>query len=263
MRLYYEVARRAFQRQLAYRTANLAGLFTNAVFGYLRAAVILALYESRTDVAGYDLPTALSYTWTTQASLMIIALWGWYDIEETIRTGDVVSDLSKPFSYLGYWLARDLGRAAYFLLVRCLPLLVVAVIGFGIRLPDFPLGWLLWLFSLSLATVVSFACRFLVNATAFWTADARGIGTIVMGIVTLLSGFIVPLQWLPSPIAEISLVLPFAGMVQTPADIFVGKVSGAGLVEALGLQLFWATTLLALSQLVVVLATRRVIAQGG
>src|SRR5687767_1843462 len=100
MRLYYEVARRAFQRQLAYRTANLAGLFTNAVFGYLRAAVILALYESRTDVAGYDLPTALSYTWTTQASLMIIALWGWYDIEETIRTGDVVSDLSKPFSYL-------------------------------------------------------------------------------------------------------------------------------------------------------------------
>jgi ABC-2 type transport system permease protein len=194
---------------------------------------------------------------------MIIALWGWYDVEETIRTGDVVSDLSKPFSYLGYWLARDLGRAAYFLLVRCAPLLTVAVVGFGIRLPDFPGGWLLWLFSLTLATVVSFAFRFLVNATAFWTADARGIGTIVMSVVTLLSGFIVPLQWLPSPIAEISLASPFAGMVQTPADIFVGKLQGTELVVALGLQLFWTVALLVLSQLVVVLATRRVIAQGG
>src|SRR5689334_4059449 len=122
MRVYFEVGRRAFQRQLAYRTASLAGFFTNAVFGYLRAAVMFALYEARTDVAGYDLSTAMSYSWTTQSTLMIIALWGWYDVEETIRTGDVVSDLSKPFSYLGYWLARDLGRAAYFLIVRCAPL---------------------------------------------------------------------------------------------------------------------------------------------
>jgi hypothetical protein len=34
MRLYWEVARRAVQRQLAYRTENLAGLFTNAFFGF-------------------------------------------------------------------------------------------------------------------------------------------------------------------------------------------------------------------------------------
>jgi ABC-2 type transport system permease protein len=263
MRVYFEVARRAFQRQLAYRTANLAGFFTNAVFGYLRAAIVLTLYEARTDVAGYDLPTAMAYSWTTQATLMIIALWGWYDVEETIRTGDVVSDLSKPFSYLGYWLGRDLGRAAYFLLVRCAPLLIVAELSFAVRLPDFPLGWALWLASLVLATVVSFAFRFLINTTAFWTADARGIGTIAMGVVTLLSGFIVPLQWLPSPVAEISLALPFAGMVQTPADIFVGKVSGLAVVSALALQAFWAVALLGLSQVVVVLATRRVTAQGG
>ena len=46
MRLYWEVARRAMQRQFAYRTENLAGLVTNAFFGYLRAAVFLAVYQS-------------------------------------------------------------------------------------------------------------------------------------------------------------------------------------------------------------------------
>ena len=263
MRLYYEVARRALQRQLAYRTANLAGFFTNAVFGYLRAAVMMALYAQRTDVGGYDVTAAISYSWATQATLMIIALWGWYEVEETIRSGDVVSDLAKPFSYLGYWLARDLGRAAYFLVVRCLPLLVVAVVGFQIRLPTFPLGWAVWLVSIALATVVSFAFRFLVNATAFWTGDARGLGSIAMGVITLLSGFLVPLQWLPPPFGQISLALPFAGMVQTPADLFVGRLAGADLAAALALQAFWAAALLALAQAVVVLATRRVVAQGG
>ena len=263
MRLYVEVARRAFQRQLAYRTANLAGFFTNAVFGYFRATIILVFYEGQANVGGYDLPTALAYTWTTQATLMIIALWGWYDIEETIRTGDVVSDLSKPFSFLGYWLARDLGRAAYFLLVRCAPLLIVAELVNGIRLPEFPLGWLGWLVSLTLACVVSFCGRFLINTSAFWTADARGIGTIMMGVITMLSGFIVPLQWLPPAIAQVSLALPFAGMVQTPADVFVGKLQGWDLVAGIGLQAFWTVALLAACQIVVLLATRRVVAQGG
>ena len=54
MRLYWEVARRAYQRQLAYRTANFAGLITNAVFGYLRAAVMLALYANQQTIGGYD-----------------------------------------------------------------------------------------------------------------------------------------------------------------------------------------------------------------
>ena len=56
---------------------------------------------------GYDLQGAVTYTWITQAMIMVSSNWGWWDVEETIRTGDVVSDLSKPFSYVGFWLARD------------------------------------------------------------------------------------------------------------------------------------------------------------
>ncbi len=46
MRLYWEVARLAYQRQVTYRTENLAGLFTNVFFGYLRAAVFVAVYRA-------------------------------------------------------------------------------------------------------------------------------------------------------------------------------------------------------------------------
>jgi len=41
------LARLAFQRQFAYRAANLAGLATNVFFGALRAYVLLALFDAQ------------------------------------------------------------------------------------------------------------------------------------------------------------------------------------------------------------------------
>ena len=144
MRLYWEVARRAVQRQLTYRTENLAGLFTNAFFGYLRAAVFVAVYQNANagNVGGYDAQAAVSYTWITQAMIMVVALWGWWDVEETIRTGDVVSDLAKPFAYLGFWLARDVGRAAYFTVFRAAPILLAGQVLFGLHWPSSLGAWL-------------------------------------------------------------------------------------------------------------------------
>lgn len=263
MRLYYEIGRVAFQRQLAYRTANLAGLFTNAVFGYLRAMVFVAAFQARGEIAGYSLADALQFLWATQAFLMVIALWGWYDIDDTIRTGDVISDLSKPFSYLGYWLARDYGRAAYFLLFRGAPIYVVGVLTFGISVPATLERWVATAVSLWLAVTVSFGWRFLLNMTAFWTIDSRGISLLAMAVATLLSGLIVPLPFLPDGVREIALALPFAAILQTPADVMVGRVDGAELVWRLTLQALWAVGFLIAAQLVVRAATRRVIVQGG
>lgn len=42
MRLYTEVARRSFRRYAAYRGATVAGIFTNTVFGFIKAYVLIA-----------------------------------------------------------------------------------------------------------------------------------------------------------------------------------------------------------------------------
>lgn len=55
MRLYWEVARRAFRRYATYRTATYAGIFTNAIFGLIQAYVLLAVYRRRADVTTHDL----------------------------------------------------------------------------------------------------------------------------------------------------------------------------------------------------------------
>src|SRR5688572_7941423 len=126
--VYLAFARLAFRRQLAYPTANLAGLCTNAFFGYLRASVFTAVFlavPAQSEIGGYDAQAATSYVWITQALIMVVHLWGWWLVETTIRTGDVVHDLARPISFLGYWLARDVGRALYFVLFRGLPTLLI------------------------------------------------------------------------------------------------------------------------------------------
>jgi ABC-type uncharacterized transport system permease subunit len=70
----------AFQRQLAYRFANLSGLVTNGFFGLLRAYVIIALFGARPAVAGYSIGDAITYTGLAQALIAYIALWGWWDL---------------------------------------------------------------------------------------------------------------------------------------------------------------------------------------
>ena len=60
MHLYLELAKKAAQRQLAYRQANLAGLLTNLFFGALRAYVLIALYGARPEIAGYTLTAAVT-----------------------------------------------------------------------------------------------------------------------------------------------------------------------------------------------------------
>jgi ABC-2 type transport system permease protein len=263
MRLYWEVARRAVQRQLTYRTENLAGLFTNAFFGYLRGAFLLAIYRTTSDVAGYDASAALTYAWITQALIMVVALWGWWDVELTIRSGDVVSDLSKPFSYLGFWIARDLGRAAYFVVFRALPILVCGQLVFGLRWPSSVGAWLAFLCATVLSVLVSFGFRFLLNVSAFWTTDARGLGSLALAASMLLGGFVVPLRFFPDWLQGVLLALPFASMVQAPSDLFVERLQGWDVLPVLGQQAMWAVVLLASAQLVTQLATRRVAIQGG
>jgi ABC-2 type transport system permease protein len=263
MRLYWEVARRAYQRQVTYRTENLAGLFTNVFFGYLRAALFVAVYQSTSSVGGYGEQGAITYAWLTQAMIMIVALWGWWDIELTIRTGDVVSDLAKPFSYVGFWLARDFGRAAYFTIFRAAPVLVAGQILFGLQWPSTPLVWLMFAVSLLLAQLVSFGFRFLLNVSAFWTMDARGLGQVALAATMFLGGFVIPIRFFPDWLQPLVLALPFAAITQTPADIFVERVRGSALAVTLALQVFWAIVMLLAAQLLTLRATRRVIIQGG
>ncbi len=263
MRLYWEVARRGYHRFATYRAATIAGVLTNSAFGFLRAYVLLALFTSRTVVGGYDRSDAVTYVFLGQGLLAAISLWGWWEVALAIRSGDIITQLSRPFDLQGYWLAQDLGRALYHSVFRGIPPFILGALVFDLRFPDSPLVWLAFALSVVLAVCVSFALRFIINLLAFWLFDYKGVGALATGVWTFLSGFAVPIAFFPGTLRTVAEWLPFRAFLQIPIDIFLGKQSSLELVGVLALQLFWAVVLLGLGRLVLAAALRRVVIQGG
>src|SRR2546427_1655967 len=142
LRFYIEVARTAFRRQLIYRWSNLAGLLTNIFFGAIFSYLIIALYHARPVTAGYNVHDILRYTWLVQAMVMVVLPFGWYDLMLVIRSGEVVSDLSKPCDFYWYWFSREAGRNLYYLLFRGLPTYLAGMLLFGFGAPG---DWKRWL----------------------------------------------------------------------------------------------------------------------
>lgn len=263
MRLWWEVARRGFRRYATYRGATLAGVFTNTVFGFIRAYVLLALFAAVPRVGGYDSSDALTYTFLVQGLIMPLYLWGWMEIAETVQSGQIATDLYRPLDYQLYWLFQDLGRAAYHALMRGVPPFLLAALVFDLRLPVHAHTWIAFLVSVLMAVCVSFAMRFMVNLSAFWIIDVRGVHALGAAMWTALSGFLLPIAFFPDAARSVIRSLPFVAMIEFPVDVFLERVQGTDLATTLLGQAAWAVVLLGLGRVMLDRATRKLVLQGG
>ncbi|MFE1403740.1 ABC transporter permease [Streptomyces sp. NPDC058770] len=266
MRLYAVVAAGGFRRYATYRTATAAGVFTNTVFGFIMTYTYVALWDERPRLGGYDMPQALTYVWLGQALLMTCAMMGGGfedELIERIRTGDVAVDLYRPADLQLWWLAGDLGRAAFHLLGRGVAPMLLGSLAFELALPTSPAVWSAFLVSVTLGVVVSFAIRYLVALSAFWLLDGAGVSQMTSLAGLFFSGMLLPLTLFPGVLGEVARVLPWSSLLQVPADVLLGKHTGWGLVEAYAFQGGWALALLLAGRLLQSVATRRVVVQGG
>ena len=257
------MAQRGFARWAAYPGAAAAGIFTNTVFGFIRAFILLALYEQRDTIGGYDARAAVTYVWVGQALLMTVWFWGWLEIATRIRSGDIASDLVRPVHPLRAALAFDIGRAAYHSIVRGVPPFVIGALFFPVIVPTQPLVWLAFLLSVALAVVVSFYFRVLYNVVGFWTTDIRGVMMLGGIVANLFSGFLIPVSFFPDWLAAIARATPFPSIVQTPIDIFVGATAGVAAVNAILVQAMWILVLAVGARVAFAAGVRRLVVQGG
>jgi ABC-2 type transport system permease protein len=267
--LFVALASAGFRRYATYRQATVASAFTNSVFGFLKTFVLLGVAAAAGSAvagtaAGYDGPQLATFVWAGQGLIGVVGFWGWTDLADRIRTGEVVTDLLRPVHPVLSYLFTDLGRAGYGVLTRFLPPIVVGALAFDLYAPRRPSTYALFAVSVTLATVISFGCRYLVNATAFWLLDARGILLGWAVASTVLSGLVFPIPFLPPGwAAAVWIATPFPSLFQTPLDVLVEREPPAGLSELMGIQVGWVLLVLWLCRLVQRRAERKLVIQGG
>ncbi|HSA49553.1 MAG TPA: ABC-2 family transporter protein [Yinghuangia sp.] len=264
LRRFAALVSAGFRRHSTYRQAMIAGIFTNVIFGAMLAAVLSAVAEGGGRPGGYTGAQLVTYVWVGQGLLNVSYLWNWKELADRVATGDVAADLLRPVDPLTSYAAAEFGRAANAMLGRFIVPVCVGLVFYTMYIPHRLATYPLFAVSVVLATLVSFAGRYLVNLTAFWLLDVRGPLMLWMLFVAPLSGAHFPLRFLPEWAQWlIWLGTPFPSVFQIPLDIAVERTSAGVAAATVLLQLCWATALLLLCVAVQRRALRRLVVQGG
>ncbi|GAB3670744.1 ABC-2 family transporter protein [Actinocorallia lasiicapitis] len=250
----------SFRRYSAYRLAAFGEAVSNTLFGFVRAYILIALWKESPGLGGYSVTDAITFSFLTQALIGPVAIFGGMELTQRIRTGDISIDLHRPVDLQLWWLADDLGRALYTALGRGYLPMLAGWAAFGISFPP-PERLPFFLVSFLLAIVLSFAIRYLIALAVFWLHDSRALDSFAVVCSLFFSGLIIPLVVFPPWLEPIARALPWSGLVQVPADLYLGRAGSVA--GALAFQAVWAVLLLAAGRLLTGAAHRKLVIQGG
>jgi ABC-2 type transport system permease protein len=258
---YIAVLAARFRVLLQYRAAALAGLGTQVFWGLVRIAIFTGFYRSATAAQPLAEHELVTYLWLTQALLMLLPWRPDPDIEALVHTGQVAAELVRPVDLYAFWYARAIAQKTAPAMLRCLPMLVLALTLFGMQLPATPLAAASFFVSVLAAVLLSAAMTSLVSISLLFTAQGKGVQMLTGSVVNLFSGALVPLPLLPEGWRTLLDVLPFRGLMDTPFRLWLGQTDGWPWLVAH--QLVWVLVLVALGRVLVGRAVRRMEVHGG
>ncbi|MDE5824615.1 MAG: ABC-2 family transporter protein [Lachnospiraceae bacterium] len=252
---------------LQYRSAALAGIVTQFVWGFMEIMIFHAFYQ--TDAAAFpmSLSATASYLWLQQAFLSCFATWMMEnDIFDSILNGNIAYELCRPISIYNMWFSRSVATRLSRAVLRCFPILIAAALiphPYGIDAPASPMHFLLFVLTLILGLVVTVAFCLLIYVLTFFTISPQGLRIVFTSSVEFFAGAVIPLPFFPEKVQKVMELLPFASMQNVALRIYSASMSTAEMKNAIILQVFWLVVIVAAGNLLCSLAEKRITIQGG
>ena len=129
MRTYWVFFKMRVINGLQYRTAAWAGVFTQFFWGFMEIQLYRVLYAANPERFPMALSGIVSYIWLRQALLALLNTWTIEnELFTTVLDGSVAYELCRPSSLYGMWYTRTIALRVSRVLLRCLPILLVAAL---------------------------------------------------------------------------------------------------------------------------------------
>lgn len=267
MRKYLSFFRLRFSMGLQYRAAALAGIVTQFFWGVMEIMVFRAFYEAEPQSFPMTFAATASYIWLQQAFLAFFAAWMIEnEIFDAIMDGNIAYELCRPISIYHMWFSRSLANRLSKALLRCFPILIVAMFlpaPYGLCKPESVVCFLLFLLTMVLGLLVTVAFCMLIYSLTFFTISPKGLQILFTSAVEFLSGGVIPLPFFPEKIQRIMELLPFASMQNVPLRIYSGSMSKQEMIRAVCIQIIWLVVLAASGSRLCRYAEKKVTVQGG
>lgn len=248
---------------LQYRAAALSGLVAQVVFGLIFIMIFEALFASSSHAQPMTFDEVIVYIWLGNIMLGMLPAFLGPDIPALIRSGGVVFEMLRPVDLYRFWLARQVAYRAAIVLLRGLPIGVVAGLFFGLQPPASWAAAGAWGLATFFALLVSSAMALLFIITLMWTLAGEGISQLSAASVMLFSGTLIPLPFFPDWLQPIMDFLPFRSLYDIPFRLYLGHIPPTEAIGVILQQACWFGVLVLLGYLLLAYGQRRLVIQGG
>ncbi len=253
----------SIQRAIAYRGTTLLNLMAGLVWVALVYYLWKTVFSTRGTLQGFSWDEMRTYVIVAYAVNTLLSFQSLMRMMNTIRTGDVASELLRPMDFLGAQLSQAIGSACIEGLISSCVALLISFLFLNIMPPQTPLMFGFFLLSVCLGFLIKFLLSYLVALLCFYTINALGLVWAQTAVINLFSGALIPLAFFPDWLRQIILLTPFQGIVYTPVTLYLGKIQGAEVGRALGTQLIWTIILWLVARWFWRVSIRQLDIQGG
>jgi len=223
---------------VAYRAEFLVWMLTSTM-----PLINLALWTSVADEAPFQQYKSQDFVAYYLGLLIVRNLtsnWVAWQMMEEIRMGVLSMRLLRPIHPFVAYSTTQIA-ALPFRSLLAVPLAVILLLSSGASaLTTDPLQLALLVPSLLLAWLITFGIFFALGCLGFWLTQAYGIINFYFAVWALFSGYLLPLDLLPSPIATAAHWMPFHSMTGAPVELMTRQLTDAQTLELVGRQMGWA-----------------------
>lgn len=240
---YISIALTSFQQAITYRITTLTNIALTFIWVFILYYLWKAAFNERQMIQGF--------TWDDMRTYVVLAyglngLIGWRisaNMMQTIRTGEILRDLTRPLNYCTNQLSVATGAAMVEGILSLILTLVVGLVFIGIKPPADTTAGIMFAVAVLLGFFTKALIVFSVSLLTFWTLNGVGISWSREAVLNILSGTIIPLAMLPGWLQTVANFAPMRGIVNTPLMIYLGKAQGTEALLLLALSTGWLVVL--------------------
>ncbi len=242
MKKYLTVFNLGLQNTFVYRWTY----FLRAVFGLVPLAGTIFLFsaifnEPGGGLKGYTYGSMIYYyLLTLVVANLVTPTEDEWQIAADIREGQINSYLTKPVNYLAYRFSIFLsGRLVYTAVTIPPSLIILYYFREYLTFPSDPLTWVSAFLSLIMAGLIQFFITYSLAMMAFWILEISTIVFIVYSFEYFLGGQMFPVDIMPAGVLAVMKWLPFYYEIFCPVAIFMERLPGTEVGQALAIQAGW------------------------
>ncbi|MFW5748992.1 MAG: ABC transporter permease [Chloroflexota bacterium] len=247
--------------QLQYR----AGLAIWMIEVVLEPVIYLVVWQAAVgggEIAGYAARDFAAYYLMMMIVTHLTQMWHMWEFEWRIREGQFNRLLLLPIHPIHGDIASNLTYKALMMIVVVPAVIFLALVFQPVFTPP---AWSVAAFipAVMLAAALAFVLGWVVAMAAFWTVRITAINQMYFLAMLFFSGFIAPLDVLPTFLQSIAGVLPFQWIYAFPIELSLGRLSVDEAVLGFAMQGAWLAVSVGLLLIIWKQAIRRYGAVGG